>query len=146
HALTESDLTWTDDAIRMIIQDYTREAGVRNLEREIAAVSRKIAREVAVRTSGGTEPAPPVEITPEKVRETLGRARFHAEVAERVDQPGVATGLVWTPVGGDIIFIEATRMPGSKTLLLTGQLGEVMRESAQAAMSWVRSRASALGI
>ena len=146
HALTEADLTWTDEAIRAIIADHTREAGVRNLEREIAAISRKIAREVAVRTNGGTEPAPPVEITPEKVRATLGRPRFHAEVAERVEQPGVATGLVWTPVGGDIIFIEATRMPGAKTLMITGQLGEVMRESAQAALSWVRSRAGALGI
>jgi ATP-dependent Lon protease len=146
HALTEDDLNWTDGAIRAIIEDHTREAGVRNLEREIAAVSRKIAREVAMRTNGGTEPAPPVEITPEKVREALGRARFHAEVAERVEQPGVATGLVWTPVGGDIIFIEASRMPGSKTLTLTGQLGDVMRESAQAAMSWVRSRAESLGI
>ncbi|MGI8587559.1 MAG: endopeptidase La [Chloroflexia bacterium] len=146
HALTDADLTWTDDAIRRIISDYTREAGVRNLEREIAAVSRKVAREVAMRTNGGTEEAPPVEITPEKVREILGRQRFHAEVAERVEQPGVATGLVWTPVGGDIIFIEATRMPGSKTLMITGQLGDVMRESAQAAMSWVRSRAAALRI
>jgi ATP-dependent Lon protease len=146
HALNEQDLTWTDDAIRTIISDFTREAGVRNLEREIAAVSRKIAREVAMRTDGGTHEAPPVEITREKVHETLGRARFHAEVAERVEQPGVATGLVWTPVGGDIIFIEATRMPGAKMLTLTGQLGDVMRESAQAAMSWVRSRAGALGI
>jgi ATP-dependent Lon protease len=146
HALTEQDLTWTDDAIRTIISDFTREAGVRNLEREIAAVSRKIAREVAMRTDGGTHEAPPVEITSDKVHEILGRARFHAEVAERVEQPGVATGLVWTPVGGDIIFIEATRMPGAKVLTLTGQLGDVMRESAQAAMSWVRSRAGALGI
>jgi ATP-dependent Lon protease len=146
HALTEQDLTWTDEAIRTIISDFTREAGVRNLEREIAAVSRKIAREVAMRTDGGTHEAPPVEITSDKVHEILGRARFHAEVAERVEQPGVATGLVWTPVGGDIIFIEATRMPGAKVLTLTGQLGDVMRESAQAAMSWVRSRAGTLGI
>jgi ATP-dependent Lon protease len=146
HALTEQDLTWADEAIRTIISDFTREAGVRNLEREIAAVSRKIAREVAMRTDGGTHEAPPVEITSDKVHEILGRARFHAEVAERVEQPGVATGLVWTPVGGDIIFIEATRMPGAKVLTLTGQLGDVMRESAQAAMSWVRSRAGTLGI
>ncbi len=146
HALTEADLTWHDAAIRTIVQDYTREAGVRNLEREIAAVSRKIAREVAMRTKGGTEEAPAVEITPDKVRQVLGRARYHAEVAERVEQPGVATGLVWTPVGGDIIFIEASRMPGSKQLTITGQLGEVMRESAIAAMSWVRTRARELHI
>ena len=146
HALTEADLIWRDAAIRTIVQDYTREAGVRNLEREIAAVSRKIAREVATRTNGGTEEAPAVEITSEKVRQVLGRARYHAEVAERVEQPGVATGLVWTPVGGDIIFIEASRMPGSKQLTITGQLGEVMRESAVAAMSWVRTRARDLHI
>ncbi|MDQ2810174.1 MAG: endopeptidase La [Chloroflexota bacterium] len=146
HALTEADLTWHDAAIRTIVQDYTREAGVRNLEREIAAVSRKIAREVATRTTDGSEEAPAVEITPEKVRQVLGRARYHAEVAERVEQPGVATGLVWTPVGGDIIFIEASRMPGSKQLTITGQLGDVMRESAVAAMSWVRTRAHDLHI
>jgi ATP-dependent Lon protease len=148
HALIESDLTWSDAAIRAIIADHTREAGVRNLEREIAAVSRKIAREVAMReaTEGEAAAIPPIEITPEKIREVLGRARFHAEVAERVEQAGVATGLAWTPVGGDIMFIEATRMPGSKQLTITGQLGDVMRESAVAAMSWVRTRANELHI
>ena len=173
NGLNETDLRWTDDAIRTIIRDYTREAGVRNLERQIAAVTRRIARDVAVRLGtiqraaaavstngveageghvGTSEAAPeapaaeaaplePLEMTPQKVREVLGRPRFYSEVAEMVEQPGVATGLAWTEVGGDILFIEATRMPGGKTMTITGQLGEVMRESAYAALSWVRTHA-----
>jgi ATP-dependent Lon protease len=220
NGLTEDDVRWADDAIRTVIRDYTREAGVRNLERQIAGVSRRIARDVAVRLGvtrhvsaapqgngngtgphssagvdtpataegaaddqreqedpaapntevaptrlAGDAPQPPaetagvpaetpeeapaevlLEITPEKVREILGRQRFYSEVAEMVEQPGVATGLAWTEVGGDILFIEATRMQGGKTMTITGQLGEVMKESAYAALSWVRSHARELGI
>jgi ATP-dependent Lon protease len=142
HGLGESDhLHWTDEALRVLIRGYTREAGLRNLEREIAAVTRKIARRHA---EGRMEP---VEVTPGLVGELLGAPRFVAEeLEERTRVPGVAVGLAWTPAGGDILFIEATRMTGSKTLSLTGQLGDVMKESAQAALSWVRSHAGALDI
>jgi ATP-dependent Lon protease len=174
NGLTAEDLQWTDDAIRTIIRDYTREAGVRNLERQIAAVTRRIARDVAVRLSdarraagatpangvegtdhpvgedttaeAATEALEPLEVTPQKVREVLGRPRFYSEVAEMVEQAGVATGLAWTEVGGDILFIEATRMPGGKSMIVTGQLGDVMRESSSAALSWVRTHAHELGI
>jgi ATP-dependent Lon protease len=123
-----------------IIRSYTREAGLRNLEREIGRVCRKVARQV---TEGQTEQ---VTITPEKVREFFGAERFFAEVAERSGEPGVATGLAYTPNGGDILFIESTRMGGKKGLTLTGHLGEVMKESAQAALSYIRARADTLGI
>jgi ATP-dependent Lon protease len=142
HGLAEGEhLAWTDEALRFLIRGYTREAGLRNLEREIAAVTRKIARRHA---EGRTEP---VEVTPGLVGELLGAPRFVGEeLEERTRVPGVAVGLAWTPAGGDILFIEATRMKGSKTLSLTGQLGDVMKESAQAALSWVRSHAAELGI
>src|SRR5581483_2673520 len=125
-----------------VIRDYTREAGVRNLEREIANCCRKAARDLA---EGRRQR---VRITPARVVEYLGRPRFFADVAERIDRPGVATGLACTPVGGDILFVEAALIPaqGSGRLILTGQLGEVMRESVQAALSYLRSDAKRLGI
>ena len=123
------------------MRNYTREAGLRNLEREIAAVTRKVAKR---RVEGATEP---VEVTEALVGRFLGAARFELEeLEERTRVPGVAVGLAWTAGGGDILFIEATRMKGSKTLTLTGQLGDVMKESAQAALSWARSHAMDLGI
>ena len=130
----------TDDALMAIIEDYTREAGVRNLEREIG----KVFRNVAVRIAEGS--AQSVKIGPDELGAILGPRRFEAEVAMRTGIPGVATGLAWTPVGGDILFIEASRMPGTGKLILTGQLGEVMKESAQAALSLIKARAPQLGI
>ncbi len=123
-----------------IIRSYAREAGLRNLEREISRVCRKIARAV---TEGE---APPEQIKVEMLQKFLGPPKYFSEVAERTNEPGVATGLAWTPNGGDIIFIESTRMSGQKGLTLTGSLGDVMKESAQAAMSYIRSRADRLGI
>src|SRR5262249_3120035 len=134
-------IRFTDAALTTLIRCYTREAGLRNLEREIATITRKIAKR---RVEGHTEP---VEVTPDLVGELLGAPRFLVEeLEERTRVPGVAIGLAWTPAGGDILFIEATRMKGGKTLTLTGQLGDVMKESVQAALSWVRSHASELGI
>ena len=129
-----------DDALRDIIQNYTREAGVRNLERAIGQVLRNAAVRIAEGQSG------PIRVTRDDLVPILGAPRFENEVAMRTSIPGVATGLAWTPVGGDILFIEATRIPGSGRLILTGQLGEVMKESAQAALSIVKNRAVALGI
>lgn len=140
HGLTASQLTITDDALRTIISSYTREAGVRNVEREIAAICRAVAKEVS---EGRTDPA---NITAEDLHPLLGPVKFFSEVAERTAQPGVAIGLAWTPAGGDIIFVEATRMPGKGNLILTGHLGEVMKESAEAALSAVRSRSQALSL
>lgn len=140
NGLREDEATFDEDAIRAIIRDYTREAGVRNLEREIGRVARKLATKVAE----GEQP--PFHLTVDMVRQLLGKARFYNEVRERTETPGVATGLAWTPVGGDILFIEATRMPGGKGYLVTGQLGDVMRESSQAAYSYVRSKSQELGI
>jgi len=140
NALAQDEVAFDEEALRVVVRDYTREAGVRNLEREIATICRKIAKDVA---EGKYEM---VQVTTDKVRAYLGRPHFFSEVAERIDRPGVATGLVWTPVGGDIVFVEATIMPGNKTLKLTGQMGEVMRESAEAALSYVRSKAKELGI
>jgi ATP-dependent Lon protease len=130
----------TDAALHAIVRDYTREAGVRNLERTIGAVLRA----VAVRVAEGH--AEKTVIEPEGLAAILGPRRFESEVAERTAVPGVATGLAWTPTGGDILFIEATRVPGGGKLILTGQLGDVMRESAQAALSLVKSQAAGLGI
>jgi len=129
-----------DDVLRDIIQGYTREAGVRGLERQIGQVLRHAAVRIAEGQSG------PIRIAREDLLVILGAPRFENEVAMRVSVPGVATGLAWTPVGGDILFIEATRIPGSGRLILTGQLGDVMKESAQAALSIVKNRATALGI
>jgi ATP-dependent Lon protease len=140
NGLGDVKIEFTSEAIREVIGNYTREAGLRNLEREIARICRKIARAI---TEGEN---PPERIGPEDVQRFLGPPRFFSEVAERTHEPGVATGLAWTPNGGDIMFIESTRMPGQKGLTLTGSLGDVMKESAQAAMSYVRSRAERLGI
>jgi len=140
NGLKIEEATWDDDAIRAIIRDYTREAGVRSLEREIGRVIRKLATKLA---EGETAP---FDVTAKLTRQLLGKARFYNEARERTETPGVATGLAWTPVGGDILFIEATRMPGNKGFLVTGQLGDVMRESAQAAFSYVRSKSQELGI
>src|SRR5215467_4558724 len=142
HGLANGEhIRWTDAALARLVRHYTREAGLRSLEREIAAISRKIAKR---RVEGEAEL---VEVTPELVGELLGSARFLVEeLEERTRVPGVAVGLAWTAAGGDILFIEATRMKGSKTLTLTGQLGDVMKESAQAALSWVRTHAADLGI
>jgi ATP-dependent Lon protease len=135
-------IEFSDEALREIIHSFTREAGVRNLEREIATVTRKQARRLA---EGHTEK---MQVTPEIVREYLGVPKFRTEkeVEERVKRPGVAVGLVWTPVGGDIIFIEATRMRGGKNFTRTGQLGDVMQESMTAALTWVRANAERYGI
>ncbi|WP_236036397.1 S16 family serine protease [Rhizorhabdus histidinilytica] len=127
-------------ALIAIIEKYTREAGVRNLEREIG----QLLRHAVVRIAEGD--VSDVHITADDVVSILGAPRFENEVAQRTSVPGVATGLAWTPVGGDILFIEATRMPGAGKLILTGQLGDVMRESAQAALSLIKSRAQSLGI
>jgi ATP-dependent Lon protease len=139
NGLTPRQIAFSDSALRAIIGDYTREAGVRQLEREIGSVCRKIARRVAE-----GEIKRKVTITEPRVRELLGRRRFFSETRRRTARPGVATGLAWTPVGGEVLFVEATAMPGKGGLILTGQLGEVMRESAQAALSYVRSRAADL--
>jgi ATP-dependent Lon protease len=136
-----TDIEFTPEALRLLARGYTRESGVRNLERQIAGVCRKVARE---RASGR---AVPVQVTPDVVTAFLGAPRFELEeLEERTRVPGVAVGLAWTPAGGDLLFIEAARMEGKRTLSLTGQLGDVMKESAQAALSWVRSHAAELGI
>jgi ATP-dependent Lon protease len=141
NGLKKDELTVDDAALRRIARDYTREAGVRNLEREIGSLCRKIAQQI---TEGKQTP---ISVTAEDVPEYLGRQRFFQETAERIDRPGIATGLTWTPVGGEIIFIEAAAMPGKEgQLILTGQLGDVMKESAIAALSYVRSHAESLGL
>jgi ATP-dependent Lon protease len=141
NGLRKEELELDDDVIRRVIRDYTREAGVRNLEREIGSLCRKAAKKI----SEGTEA--PIKITADTVSDYLGRQRFFEEAAERIDRPGIATGLVWTAVGGEIIFIEAATMPGKEErLILTGQLGDVMKESATAALSYVRSNAVSLGL
>jgi ATP-dependent Lon protease len=139
--LKTDEIEFTDEALQKIIRDYTREAGLRNLEREIGSVCRKVATKIAA-----GETTSKTVITAQVVQEMLGKPRFFFEAAERTMIPGVATGLAWTITGGDILFIEATRMPGGKGFLITGQLGDVMKESAQAALSYVRSKAKDLGI
>jgi ATP-dependent Lon protease len=137
----DQDIEFTPEALRLLTRGYTREAGVRSLEREIASVCRKTARR---RAEGDTAPS---RITPDTVTSFLGAPRFEfEELEERTRVPGVVTGLAWTPAGGDILFVEATRMPGRHTLSLTGQLGDVMKESAQTALAWVRSHAGELGL
>jgi ATP-dependent Lon protease len=139
NGLRPSQITFTDSALRVIVSDYTREAGVRQLEREIGTICRKVARQVAEGTVKRK-----VTITEPRVRELLGKRKFFSETRRRTSRPGVATGLAWTPVGGEVLFIEGTAMGGTGGLTITGQLGEVMRESAQAALSYVRSNASEL--
>jgi len=140
HGLTSDYIEFQDNALQTIIISYTREAGVRNLEREIAAICRGVAKDVA---RGIMEK---VVISTESLHKFLGPVKFFPEVAERTSEPGVATGLAWTPTGGDIIFVEATKMRGEKGLTLTGQLGDVMKESAQAALAYVRTKSKELGI
>ena len=139
NGLKRSQISFSDAGLRAIVDEYTREAGVRNLEREIGTVCRKVAREIAEGKAKGKQ-----AISAKRARELLGRRRFFAETRRRTKDPGVATGLAWTPVGGEVLFIEATAMPGSGKLTITGQLGDVMRESAQAALSWVRGHAPRL--
>jgi ATP-dependent Lon protease len=139
--LRPGEVVFTDNAILKLMRDYTREAGVRNLEREIGSICRKL----VTRMQEG-KVSFPIKIQDKDLPALRGKARFHSEIAERTEIPGVATGMSWTPVGGDILFIEATRMQGNKGFQITGQLGDVMRESAQAALSYVRSRADDLKI
>jgi ATP-dependent Lon protease len=167
HGLAPQEITFTDEALRQIIRRYTREAGVRDLERQIATICRKLARQVAeqVEAQAGRGPAgsdgphaapstggPPavtaIEITADRLQEYLGKPRFFEDVAERIDRPGVATGLAWTPTGGEVLFVEAALLPAGpqgERLLLTGMLGDVMRESAQAALTYALSNAERLG-
>ncbi len=141
HGLGAGHVTFTEDALSTIIRGYTREAGVRNLEREIGSVCRKIARRLA---EGQTDP---VTVTPALVIEMLGAPRFlEEEMKDRTRDPGVAVGLAWTPVGGEVLFVEASRMAGSSHLTLTGQLGDVMKESARIALSWFRTNAVRYGV
>jgi ATP-dependent Lon protease len=140
NGVKETQAQINDAALRLIITDYTREAGVRNLEREIGTVFRKIARQIA------EKPRYKGRVKPENLSEFLSKPRFYSEVKKRVASVGVSTGMFWTPVGGDILFIETTVMPGTGKLVLTGQLGDVMKESAQAAVSFLRSRSGELGL
>lgn len=140
NGLTAEQAEIEPEALKLVVKGYTREAGVRNLEREIG----KLFRHAAVQVAEGT--ATKVIVTPKDIATVLGQPRFEGEIAQRTSIPGVATGLAWTPVGGDILFIEASRVPGNRGMILTGQLGEVMRESVQAALTLVKSRASQLGI
>src|SRR5437899_2101011 len=141
NGMTAAYIRFTPEALRQVIRGYTREAGVRNLEREIGALCRKVARH---RAEGNETP---IEITPAVVVELLGAPKFlDEEMEERTKEPGVAIGLAWTPVGGEVLFIEASRMAGSGTLTLTGQLGDVMKESARAALSWLRAHAKEYNI
>jgi ATP-dependent Lon protease len=140
HGLEKEQLMFTEKALRLVIREYTREAGVRELDRQIAALCRKAAREIA------ESKRQRARVDERRVRTWLGRRRFPAEVRKRTSDPGVATGLAVTPVGGDVLFVEATAMPGSGKLIVTGQIGDVMKESAQAALSWVRGHARDLGL
>src|SRR3989338_2110029 len=144
NGLQEKDVLFTDSAVKSIIRQYTREAGVRNLEREIASILRKLAKAVVMKQTKGN--GKPIKVTPAKVAEYLGVPKCRFGLAEETDQVGITTGLAWTEVGGELLTTEVTVMPGKGKLTVTGKLGEVMQESAQAAMSYVRSRADALGL
>jgi len=141
NGLRPEEIIFEEAALRRLVRDYTREAGVRNMERTIGAICRKVATQVAENGGGG-----PFVITPDNLVDYLKKPKYFDEVAERTEIPGVATGLAWTMTGGDILFLEATRMAGKKGFTITGQLGDVMKESAQAALSWVRANATRLGI
>jgi ATP-dependent Lon protease len=141
NGLRPGEVTFEDDATLQLMRDYTREAGVRNLEREIGSICRKLVTRVSEKKAEF-----PIRVVSDKLQDLLGKPKFYSEVADRTETSGVATGLAWTPVGGDLIFIEATLMRGAKGFQITGHLGDVMRESAQAALSYVRSRAADLGI
>ena len=140
HGLDPDRIRFTDKALRLVIREYTREAGVRNLDREIAALCRKAARQVAEGKDAK------VRVDERKVRAWLGRRRYTADTRKRTSDPGVATGLAYTPVGGDVLYVEATAVPGEGRLIVTGQLGDVMKESAQAALSWVRGHGKDIGL
>ncbi len=140
NGLRRDEIEFSEDALRAIIRDYTREAGVRNLEREIGKSCRKVAVKIAAGEIEHTQ------VTPEDVREYLGKKRFYFDAALRTERPGVATGLAWTPSGGDVLFVEATRMKGKGNLITTGQLGDVMEESIRIAYSWMQANAVSLGI
>jgi ATP-dependent Lon protease len=141
NGLREDEVSVSDEVLRLVVDEYTREAGVRNLERELGTVLRKTATQIA---SGKAEA--PVAIEVEHVRDALGRQKFFQEAAYRTAVPGVATGLAVTGVGGDVLFVEATKMKGKDGLVLTGQLGDVMKESTRIALSYVRGHADELGI
>jgi ATP-dependent Lon protease len=141
NGIGDIDFELPDETLRVLIESYTREAGVRNLEREIGAVCRKVARRVAEDELSGS-----VQISPTDLAELLGPIKFEPELAEQGTQPGVAVGLAWTPAGGDILFIESTQMTGRGELKLTGSLGDVMRESVEAARSWLRSHAESFAL
>jgi len=141
NGLSTSRIEFLKTALDRIIEGYTREAGVRSLEREIGSICRKVAREFAERTRRSKR-----TIRPETVAEILGKPRFEPEVKRRTSEPGVATGLAWTPFGGDVLFVEAVAYPGDGKLQITGQLGDVMKESVQTALSWIRSHAGELGV
>ncbi|HMJ57439.1 MAG TPA: endopeptidase La [Polyangiaceae bacterium] len=143
HAIPTGTLTLTDDALAAIVRDYTREAGVRQLNREFLKLCRALALEIARAHDGKTHE---LHVGVDDLHRYLGKVRFFSEVAERTSVPGVATGLAWTPVGGDILFIETSRMPGKGRVEITGQLGDIMKESAKAALSYVRSHAEELGV
>jgi len=143
HGLDKKEVKIPDTTIRHVIHDYTREAGVRQLEREIAALTRKATRKIV---SGNGHASKHLVLKPESLKEYLGNAKFVSESAENIKEVGIATGMAWTPVGGEVMFIEATRMPGKGGLLLTGSLGDVMKESAQTALSYLRSQSKALGV
>jgi ATP-dependent Lon protease len=140
HGLGAKQVVFTEKALRLLVREYTREAGVRNLDRELAALCRKAAREIAEGKRKGAR------VDEKRIRAWLGKRRFSAEARRRTSDPGVATGLAVTPVGGDVLFVEATSMPGKGRLTVTGQIGDVMRESAQAALSWVRGHSDELGL
>jgi ATP-dependent Lon protease len=142
HGLEKKEVKIPDATIRQVIHDYTREAGVRQLEREIASLTRKAARKLIAHPNLRK----PLTITGESLHEFLGPSKFVPELAEAITDCGIATGLAWTPVGGEILFVEATRMSGKGNLILTGSLGDVMKESAHAALSFLRSHAEQLGI
>jgi ATP-dependent Lon protease len=134
NGLKRKQIVFSKATVKKLISDFTREAGVRNLERQIAKVCRKVAKDVAAGVSQPTQ-----LIQPKRLTDLLGPVKFYSEVAERTSEPGVATGLAWTPTGGDVLFVEASQMQGNKSLILTGQLGDVMKESAQAALSYIRA-------
>jgi ATP-dependent Lon protease len=140
NGLKKGQLALTDPALRLVIENYTREAGVRSLERQIGTIARKFARMVAEEGRKRTT------VDEKQVDKYLGRKKVFRETKRRTSDPGVSTGLAWTPTGGDILFIEARAMPGTGRLLLTGQLGDVMKESAQAALTYVRSVSATLGV
>ena len=147
HGLTPDEVRVERDALRQVVRGYTREAGVRDLDRRIATICRKIAMQVAEATEGDGSTLQPAVVTTANLTEFLGRPRYLDEVSERTERPGIATGLAWTPSGGDVLFVEAAMIPdGEQPLLLTGMLGDVMRESAQAALTYVRSEALRFGI